>query len=368
VLLDVLDVLLEYVSQGAQLIRLDAVAYLWKRIGTPCIHLPETHAVVRLMRAVLEEVAPWVLLITETNVPHQDNTSYFGDGTNEAHLVYQFPLPPLVMDAFSREQAVDLTRWAAALAPPRAGTTFFNFLSSHDGIGVNPARGILPEQRIAELGELTLRSGGQVSYKDIPEGRRPYELNITYYDAIVGDPAHQEPTPAAVRRFLTSQAIMLALAGVPGIYIHSLLGSPSDIEGYRRTGAPRSLNRHLFSVQEVEELLSDRESREARCLAGFKQLLAARSALPAFAPDSPQRILNLHPGVFAVVRGIGAEAVLCLHNASRADQVMRVPENFHGTNVVDVIAGEPPRQAGGEEPRIVIDASATLWLSKPERS
>src|SRR5690606_35016656 len=95
VLLATTRALLFYVEHGAKFIRLDAIAYLWKEIGTPCIHLPQTHQVIQLMRAVLDEVAPDVRLITETNVPHPDNISYFGAGTNEAQLVYNFALPPL---------------------------------------------------------------------------------------------------------------------------------------------------------------------------------------------------------------------------------------------------------------------------------
>ena len=118
VLLALLDALLFYVARGARFIRLDAIAYLWKRIGTSCIHLPQTHAVIQFWRAVLDEVAPHVLLITETNVPHADNVSYFGDGTNEAQLVYNFALPPLVLHALLRGDATHLTRWAQSLTLP----------------------------------------------------------------------------------------------------------------------------------------------------------------------------------------------------------------------------------------------------------
>ncbi|PJF38844.1 MAG: hypothetical protein CUN55_16105, partial [Phototrophicales bacterium] len=83
-LLRVLDVLLFYVQHGARFLRLDAIAFLWKELHTPCIHLPQTHAIIQLVRAVFDEIAPHVLLITETNVPHDENISYFGNGYNEA--------------------------------------------------------------------------------------------------------------------------------------------------------------------------------------------------------------------------------------------------------------------------------------------
>ncbi|MCI0399472.1 MAG: sugar phosphorylase, partial [Chloroflexi bacterium] len=135
VLLEILDVLLFYVEQGAEFIRLDAIAFLWKESGTACLHRPQTHRLVQLFRAVLDEVAPTASLITETNVPHQDNIAYFGDGANEAQMVYNFSLPPLVLHAFHSGQATTLATWARGLDLPSAQASFFNFLASHDGIG-----------------------------------------------------------------------------------------------------------------------------------------------------------------------------------------------------------------------------------------
>jgi sucrose phosphorylase len=228
VLLRLVDVLLLYVEQGAEFIRLDAIAYLWKRLGTPCIHLEEAHRVVKLLRAVMDAVAPGVLLITETNVPHDENISYFGDGTDEAQMVYQFSLPPLTLHAFLTGNATYLTRWATTLQPFSSETTFFNFLASHDGIGVRPAEGILPPEEVQRLVDTTLAHGGFVSHKTDGDGAQSvYELNISYFDAL-SDPRDNEPLALQVDRFLAAQAIMLALQGVPGIYVHSLFGSRSD--------------------------------------------------------------------------------------------------------------------------------------------
>ena len=172
-------------TQGAEFIRLDAIAYLWKEIGTACIHLPQTHAVVRIMHALLEQAAPQVRLITETNVPHTENMSYFGDGTNEAHLIYNFALPPLVLYTLQNGDAGPLSAWASGLTLPSQQVTFFNFLASHDGIGVTPLRGLLPESAIEELARRTLAQGGLVSYRSNPDGSQsPYELNINYFDAL----------------------------------------------------------------------------------------------------------------------------------------------------------------------------------------
>src|SRR5205807_9453999 len=137
----------------------------------------------------------------ETNVPHRDNVSYFGNGDDEAQLVYNFALPPLVLHSVATGSAVALSGWADALELPSSGVTFFNFLASHDGIGVNPVRGILSQQEIDRLVQLAPAHGGYVSYKHNPDGTRsPYELNVSYFDAL-SDPAADEPLDRQVARF-----------------------------------------------------------------------------------------------------------------------------------------------------------------------
>ncbi|NTW03446.1 MAG: sugar phosphorylase, partial [Oscillochloris sp.] len=260
-LIDITIILLEYVARGASLIRLDAIGYLWKEIGTSCIHLPQTHRVVQLWRAVLDAVAPDVLLVTETNVPHADNISYFGDGSNEAQLVYQFPLAPLVLHAFASGDASRLSGWARDLAPPAPSTAFFNFLASHDGIGVVPATGILSQEEVLSLCAQIERHGGRVSYKNNPSGvASPYELNCTWFDAL-SDPQSDEPQQLAIDRFIASQAIMLALQGVPGIYVHSLIGSSNDHAGMALSGRFRTLNRARWERDELEALLANETGR-----------------------------------------------------------------------------------------------------------
>ncbi|HQV27489.1 MAG TPA: sugar phosphorylase, partial [Thermoflexales bacterium] len=273
VLLEVLDVLLEYVRRGARLIRLDAIAFMWKTLGTPCVHLPQTHRIIQILRAALDEAAPGTVLITETNVPHADNVSYFGDGTNEAQLVYNFALPPLTVDAFRRGDARALTGWARTLRLPSGQTTFFNFLASHDGIGLNPARGILPEAEVLALAAGTRARGGFVSDKAMPDGSRsPYEMNINFMDAIAPDPSASGP-PRFAQRMIAAHAIMLALQGVPGLYFHSLFGSRGWTEGVELLGYNRAVNREKLALSVLDAELADPASLRRRVFDGLSALL-----------------------------------------------------------------------------------------------
>lgn len=336
VLLRLIEALLFYVEQGARFIRLDAIAFLWKEIGTTCLHLPQTHRIIQLMRAVLDEVAPPVLLITETNVPHQDNISYFGDGTNEAQLVYNFALPPLVLHSLATGNASKLTHWAQSLQLPTDVVTFFNFLSSHDGIGLNPARGILSPEEIDALVVRAQAHGGFVSYKQNPDGSRsPYELNVTYFDAL-SNPADDEPMEVQVKRFIAAHAIMLAIAGVPGIYFHSLFGSRNDRAGAENSGMPRRINRQKLERTDLEDELADPTSLRARVFGAFRELLAMRRAHQAFAPAAAQRVLDLDPRVFAVLRETadGTDRMLCLHNVSNETLQVKPLDEALGTQML----------------------------------
>lgn len=329
VLLQILDVLLMYAARGAAFFRLDAIAYLWKEIGTACIHLPQTHHIIQFLRAALDETAPHVHLITETNVPHTDNVSYFGDGTNEAQLIYNFALPPLTLHAFHTGNARVLSDWAETLATPSDKTTFFNFLASHDGIGLNPARGILLEKEIDLLVRKTLEHGGLVSYKHNSDGTQsPYEMNINYFDAL-SDPDGDEPLDTQVNRFMAAQAIMLSLSGLPGIYFHSLFGSRGWPEGAKQTGRNRTLNRQKCQFDELRNQLEDKSSLRSKIFTRYAQLLKARGQHPAFHPHGKQSILNMHPSVFAVERisPNNSSRVLCLHNVSQ--QTVLFPTQFN---------------------------------------
>jgi sucrose phosphorylase len=313
VLIEMLDIFLLYLSKGAQVIRLDAIAYLWKEVGHPSIHHEKTHAVVKLFRLICEELAPWTVLLTETNVPHKENLSYFGNGKDEAHMVYQFSLPPLVLDSFLRGDADHLRKWAASLRTPSDQVTFFNFLASHDGIGLLPAHGILEEREIDALIEEVKQRKGLVSYKSTPEGEIPYELNINYRDAIAGDEPDYE---RAAKKFLASQAVMLSLKGVPGIYVHSLIGSGNYLEGVKQTGRNRTINREKLEYEPVVEELNTEGTLRNLIYNGFKRMLTVRREHKAFHPVGGQEIIASEGPLFAVLRIAPdeAERILCIIN------------------------------------------------------
>lgn len=365
VLLAMVDVLLTYVERGARIVRLDAVAFLWKRSGTSCIHLEETHQFVKLMRDILSTVAPEAIALTETNVPNEENLSYFGEG-DEAHMVYQFSLPPLLLHGLYSGRADRLTAWAASLREPPPGCTYFNFTASHDGVGLRPAEGLLAEREIDLLVAGMQSSGGFVSYRRVDDAsQRPYEINISLFDAMkksaLGRDRYQVP------RFIASQTAMLGLRGVPAIYIHSLTATPNDHVGYDRSGHPRDINRHRWDETELLSLLGRPRKSNSRVFRELSRRLTIRRGQPAFHPDAPMKVLDLGPELFAFERLSldGTQRIVALHNFTRDAR----PVSFDAPALggiplcaLDLISGE---NMGRERGGVALYPYQCAWIAGP---
>ena len=355
VLLAMIDVLLHYLQQGADYVRLDAVGYMWKTPGTRCIHLEKTHQLVKLFRAVVDEVAPGTVLITETNVPHLDNISYLGNGHDEAQMVYQFPLPPLVLHAIHSGSAKVLSQWASSLGDAGNGnTTWFNFLASHDGIGLNPLRGILPEEEILQLVAHLQEEGALVNWKNNPDGTRsPYEINVTYMDAL-----NQRDSSDRQRlsRFVLAHAILLAFPGVPAIYIQSILGSRNDYAGVERLGYNRAINRRKYDLQEIESELGDENTLRHQVFEQLSHLVGVRKKHRVFHPASSFCAEEYCEKILVIKRtsAVGGH-LLALFNLSDNVQPFPLPDNnFHELITGSAIKGN---QSYDMQPYQV------LWLS-----
>ena len=343
VLLEFLRIIRLHVDNGVQIIRLDAVAFLWKVAGSPSIHLPQTHAVIKLMRLLCDYASEKIILLTETNVPKAENLSYFGAG-DEAHAIYNFPLPPLILHAMMSGSATYLHKWQRAMPPAPMGCAYLNFTASHDGIGMRPAEGVLPEAEKDKVIDTVRKAGGLVSMRALPDGgQSPYELNITFFEAMKstfkGEDAHH------FDRFICSQTIVMSLEGIPAFYIHSLLATPNDHAQVEFRGMNRAINRHRWDYPTLQALLADPATDQARVLEALTGRLKLRGAQIAFHPNATQFTVNLEdPRVFGVWRQSidRRQSIFALHNVS--DQEITVPTNsvnmIEDENWVDLLSGE----------------------------
>ena len=335
VLIKMLDVLLFYLEKGADWIRLDAVGFMWKEAGTTCIHHEKTHEIIKLFRDAAEQTAPGTVIITETNVPHKDNISYFGNGRDEAQMVYQFPLPPLVIYTFMHGDSSAISRWASNLEVPGDEVTYFNFLASHDGIGINPVRGIIEEEEILEMVRNLEKEGALVSYKKNTDGTlSPYEINSSYINAVS---RKNDTDEMKTGKFLNAQAVLLAFKGVPAIYVHSILGSENYYEGVKITGMNRTINREKLEYGKITSELENKNGIRSRIYNRLKELIKARKTEKSFNPDAEQIIQNFGSEVFSFIR-ISVdkeEKILIINNISDKEVTLKIPYEIKRTVITE---------------------------------
>jgi len=366
VLLQVLESILFYVRKGADLLRLDAVTYIWAEPGTESVHLPQTHEIVKLLRDVVDLAASGVALVTETNVPHHQNISYFGNGRDEAHMVYNFALPPLVLHAFYTGDAEVLSQWADTLCPPSDQTAFLNILDTHDGIGLQGARGFLPPKDIQLLVDTARKNGAFVSYKTTESGaEEPYEINSTWWSAL--NPEHEHETlDLQIARYLASRAMALVLRGVPGIYIHGALGTANDYGAAKASGVNRDLNRGIIDALEVEKELKDPGSKLSLLFSRGRQQLLVRRRETSFHPRGGQKVLHLSPKVFVLLRTApeGDESILTLTGVTGDPVDLAIPvaeaRLRHG-RCQDLLSGRE-YQVKGTALGVTLPPYGRIWL------
>lgn len=363
VLIEFAAIIRYYLDRGIILFRLDAVAFLWKEPGTPCIHLQQTHELIKILRLLIEHHSPNAVVITETNVPNRENLTYFGNA-NEAHVIYNFSLPPLLINTLVTGDCKHLKTWLMSMPPAQMGTTYLNFIASHDGVGMRPTDGLLSEEEKQRLINTMESFGGKVSFRRTPDGRdQPYEINIALYDALQGT-AESGRDHWQLPRFLCAHTIMLALEGIPAFYIHSLLATENDLARVEHTGRLRSINRSQWQLDDLEEKLGDPLSHHGKAFAELKRLIAIRRKQPAFHPNATQFTLHLGLKLFGFWRQSMRrdQSIFCIHNISDQLQEVALSDiNLIGTDHWrDLISGLKIDDLSGS---ITLKPYQSVWLS-----
>ena len=363
VLLEFVNIIRHYLEYGVQIFRLDAVAFLWKEEGTPSIHLQQTHEVIKVLRLLIEHYNPQAVIITETNVPNRENLTYFGNA-NEAHVIYNFSLPPLLIYTLIAGNCRHLKTWLMSMPPAQMGTTYLNFIASHDGVGLRPTDGLLQEEEKNQMVSTMQQFGGRITCRRSREGfDKPYEMNISLYDALKGTIEHG-PDKWQLQRFVCAHAIMLALEGIPAFYIHSLLGSENDYAKLENTGRNRSINRSQWEVGPLEEQLENKYSHHSKVFTQLSALIDIRKKQPAFHPNATQFTLHLGLQIFGFWRQSMRrdQSIFCIYNISSETQQVALSDiNLIGTdNWTDLISGMKIEDQAGT---LTLTPYQTLWLS-----
>ncbi|MEH6584380.1 MAG: sugar phosphorylase [Halioglobus sp.] len=362
VLKQFVSIVRQYLDNGIRIFRLDAVAFLWKKPGTSCLNLDETHEIVRLLRTLIEFARSDAILITETNIPNRENLSYFGNA-NEAHCVYNFSLPPLLVNTLITGDCRYLKQWMMSMPPARNGTAYFNFVASHDGIGLRPAEGLLSDGELQTLIATMQKFGGHVSWRALDNGQsKPYEINISLLDALQGTAAGADEWQLA--RFLCAHAIMFGVEGIPGIYLHSLLGTGNDLDRVKHTGHNRAINRHQWDFEILQNALDDESSIHSVIFEGLNTLLTLRRLQPAFHPNATQFTLQLGSAIFGFWRQSidRKQSIFCVHNISASPQWLALSdinliETESWTDLISAVSFK------GVDQTVELQPYQSLWIS-----
>ena len=306
------EIILYYLKMGITIFRFDAVAFLWKRIGTSCMNLEKTHEIIRLFRTIIDYLSPYTVLVTETNTPAAENVSYFGNG-NEAHWIYNFSLPPILIYSVLIGNASYLEKLTMSMPPSQIGTSYLNFIASHDGIGLRPVETFLTKIEVERFTQLMENNGGKITYRstntDVDE---PYEINISLFDAM--KETFSKEKKLFIERYICIHTIMMSLEGVPAFYIHSLFGTENDYALYQKTGHNRSLNRGKIDYNKMNT--EDTNTKESKIYNKLKELLLIRRNQAAFHPNALQFTLHLGNELYGIWRQSTdkTQSIFCVTN------------------------------------------------------
>ena len=362
VLKEFVNIIRQYLDHGVRIFRLDAVAFLWKKIGTNCLNLPETHEMVRLLRTLIEASHPDAIIITETNVPNRENLSYFGNG-NEAHCVYNFSLPPLLLNTLVTGNCRALKQWMMSMPPARLGTAYFNFIASHDGIGLRPAEGLLSDSEIDQLVATMKGFGGHTSWRKLANGEiKHYEINISLIDALKGTCSGLDQWQ--IERFICAHTIMLALEGIPGIYLHSFIGTENDHQRVKNSGHNRAINRHQWQYADIEEQLNDPTNSHSLIYAQMQKIIELRRQQPAFHPNATQFTLHLGDHLFGFWRQSmdREQSIFCISNITNLPQTLNLSDInlIDNQSWLDIITGD---LCIADNQSVSMKPYQTLWIT-----
>ena len=368
VLLEFLKIIKFYIKKNIKIFRLDAVAFLWKKQNTSCINLQETHHIIKLIRFVSTLIDKNIILITETNIPSKENLSYFGNN-DEAHWIYNFTLSPLILFTLLSGNCSQLRKWSMTMPPAQEGNAYFNFLASHDGIGLRPVEGKLDSTELYRLINKMRELGGRISYKTSQWGEEiPYEINITYLDSLKSTFNGEEKFQ--IKRFICAHTIMFAMEGIPAIYIHSFLGTKNDHKAIAAGEGNRSINRFKWDKKDIYKILEDKNSNNFYIMSKLNSLLNIRSKQPAFHPNATQFTLNLGDEVFGLWRQDKKrkQSIFSIYNVTPKSVKLSLQKiNLIETEKwIDLISGEALKDIDDD---ILLKPYQSLWISNynPEK-
>ena len=361
VLLYFFEIIKFYLDQDIKALRLDAVAFLWKELGTRCINLPQTHNIIRLIRLIIDRFYNKTLVITETNIPSHENLTYFGNN-NEAHCIYNFSLAPLLIHAVVSGNSFYLKKWSRGMPPAQENNSYLNFLSTHDGIGMRPVEGILPENEIQKYFNFFKKQGGLFSYRTNAGKKSVYEVNITLLEAF--KECYNGKDKFFLERFILAHTILFSMEGIPAIYIQNYLGSKNDNAKVKKTNSFRSINRRNWNFDSLVKIFKNKSNINSKILHSLNRLMVLRKKQIAFHPNATQFTLQLGDIFFGIWRQSidRSQSIFCISNLTNVKQKISLLDiNLISTNNwFDILSNKKIKNIGDE---LLFKPYQTFWIT-----
>jgi len=337
VFIELVDVVLHWANHGADVVRLDAVAFLWKQLGTTCQNLREAHLILQLMKDCCQIVAPGVLFIAEAIVAPVEITRYFGEDAviaKECEIAYNATLMALLWDGIATGNARLLSRGVRSLPNKLDRATWLNYVRCHDDIGLGfddadiAAAGYEPAAHRRFLLEwFTGRFAGSTARGELfAVNERTGDARISGSLASLaglesalesGDPGAVD---LAVDRIVLLHAMIMSYGGIPMLYYGDEVATLND-RGYRddpaRTDDSRWLHRPVIDWERMERRF-ERGTIEHRVFSAVQRMIEIRTSIPAFADFNNRELLEIDDSaLFAFLRtpfDLGGEPVLVVAN------------------------------------------------------
>ena len=358
VLLRFIKIMIHLVNNGVRIFRLDAIAYLWKKNGTNCINLNQTHQIVKLLRIITNLLNIQTVIITETNLPEKENLSYFGKN-DEANWIYNFSLPPLLIHAFLFETSSNLVKWSKSLPSAKPGNSYLNFIASHDGIGMRPTEGILNKKSLDNFLKRLKKNGSKFSFRKVQDiSKKVYEANITVFDALKKSDFDPDGK-FSLQRYISAHAIMISFEGIPAVYFNSLFGKSNDESKYIITGNNRDVNRYKWIYKNITKRLNDKNSKQSIFYQNLVKLLSVKKKQKAFHPNAKRTNINLGTKLFCFKRISldKKQTIICITNLSSKIQSAHLNKIYNNWN--NLIGSKIEK----ENKFLKLKPFETIWLS-----
>ena len=359
VLLRFIKIMIHLINNGITIFRLDAIAYLWKENGTKCINLRQTHEIIKLLRIISNYLNVETVIITETNLPENENLSYFGN-SDEANWIYNFSLPPLLIHALLFENNSYLNKWSKNLPVTKLGNNYLNFIASHDGIGIRPTEGILNNKSLNNFLKRLKKNGSKFSYRKVQnKSKKVYEANITVFDALKKSD-YDPQGKFFLERYVAAHSIMISFEGIPAIYFNSLFGKSNDEAKYVITGNNRDVNRYKWNYKNITKKLSDNKTKQSIFYHNIVNLLSIRRKQKAFHPSGIRHNINLGPKLFCFKRESidKKQSIICITNLSSKNQNAKLSKSL--SNYKDLLNSKTKFK---NENLLTLRPFQTVWLS-----